>query len=193
MDKLKKQIKEAKEAKKLLKKESASQQNVGLFDGTVVTYPDKKKPSSSDRAEEDEELFVVKKDGQQAVLGTTDREIDDPDSNKISNSKKAKKLKISIDGEAKLGKEEPKRKKILFDEDGRTVDEGTELGSGLGSLFSKSGKRDDESMSINERERLRRIEEHAKKLKDLVDQGRKEVNNKLETDFELDWIDGGFL
>ena len=144
LDKLKKQIKEAKEVRKQQKKEA--KKSVGLFDGAEVTYPDSKGPRAVREVEmgEVEDLLVVKKVERpnlrtDSAFSTAVEE--DPNSAVVPDlsnkkSKKVKKLKITMDGEVKDGGEQ--RKKIIFDDDGSTL---ADAKDGLAALFKDASNR----------------------------------------------------
>lgn len=138
MDKLKKQIKEAKEVRKQQKKEA--KKSAGLFDGAEVTYPDSKGPRAVREEEmgEAEDLLVVKKVERPNLQtdSASSTAVEEDPSSISKKSKKVKKLKITMDGEVKDGGEQ--RKKIIFDDDGSTL---ADAKDGLAALFKDASNR----------------------------------------------------
>jgi hypothetical protein len=157
---LKKQIKEAKEAKKKDKLallnplvNSIETHNIQEFDGTVKMTVSKIKTVEQD---EDEELFTVK---EVHHWGKDQKEpVDEIPPLLMSTKKISKKMKLDLDGELK-GKNR-KSSKLLFDEEGNSISKKIEL--------SNASQMDLSSNEI-------RIAEHTIKTKQRIDQGRKEV------------------
>ncbi len=176
LDKLKKQIKEAKEAKKKAREEAKKKGTVYLSEASDDSDEEmldggesrKKKNEKFSRSlsnaipkvvtdsNEDDDFLLVKQVHDWA--GDEDDVIQTKEhSMQLTSSAKPMKLKISKDGKIKI-KDGASSKRVVYDDDGKAVN----------NSFTFQNVHDEGS-----KEEIKvRIEEHAQKIKSIVDQGR---------------------
>lgn len=166
MDKLKKQIKEAKELKRQEKRAKSGKADTTtvvnqLFDGTEVAVKKTKQQylKNNNESDNEDDLLVVKVTGKEPTSASNKiQAMPEKDgksemlTTKTKKSTKVPKLKISLDGELKGAK----GKKIVFKD-------------------SDDNEGEEEGMVDGEEDQKQRIERHAVRLRERIDKGRKEV------------------
>lgn len=160
LDKLKKQLKAAKEEKRLAR-EKVELERTGKSPRAI-------QKSSQDEEDEDE-LFVPKKSSHQIQLNNSEEEEDDDEpvitSVTGAKKKKAKSLKIGFDGESSASRRAG-AKRLAFDDSGNTIDPLQKIAA-MNNKNNSDTESDEENLEAD-------ISARVSAVRKIIDSGRKE-------------------